>query len=72
MAKAKAEEPMVAVTERVPMDYPLPRRDWYKTSNGWASREWSRDEYAWAQANHFKNVTRLVPRSEAKRLGVKT
>lgn len=26
---------------RVPLDYPLPEREWYRTADGWASRPWT-------------------------------
>lgn len=62
----KANEPAVAMHKQVPMEYPLPRRDWGPTPNGWASVEWKRETYAAAQAAHFKTVTRLVPKSMVK------
>lgn len=26
---------------RVPLDYPLPEREWFRTEGGWASRPWT-------------------------------
>lgn len=26
---------------RIPLDYPLPEREWYRTAAGWASRPWT-------------------------------
>lgn len=43
----------------VPLDCPLPNRDWYKRPNGlWASREWTAERKA--QAKQAAVKTRIV------------
>lgn len=61
---ALKEEEMVMVRIRVPMDYPLPRRNWVRNHDdtGWYSLAWTPDSYAAAKANHLKTVSRIVPK----------
>jgi hypothetical protein len=46
----------------IPLDYPLPSRQWYRTANGWASREWEFLEREMAESALWKpDVVRKRP-----------
>jgi len=40
----------------VPLQYPLPNREWYRTAHGWASREWTAAAKRQAEAGRVKQV----------------
>lgn len=42
---------------KVPLSYPLPNRDWYQLPNGlWASRPWTPETRAIAEAARYKLI----------------
>ena len=42
---------------KIPLTYPLPPRDWFKTPEGlWASREWTLVRRKAAEAERYKLV----------------
>lgn len=35
------QQPVALAAPRIPLDYPLPEREWFRTEGGWASRPWT-------------------------------
>lgn len=40
----------------VPLTYPLPSREWFRTENGWTSREWTAKAKEQVKQHQYKLV----------------